>query len=103
MDVIQLILRLLVFCATFFILLDFIIICSVKTWIGLLGIFAASILTIIVFLILRRYSSIVCDCCGRRQHTNLFAKKNNKGTQPSISYINTDPGNPFVKMADALH
>jgi hypothetical protein len=104
MDTLQLVLRLFAFCVTFFILLDFIIICTVKTWVGILGIFAAAILTVIVFVVLRRHTTEVCQTCGRKQHANLFAKKNGK-KKTSINYINPDDSsyNPFMTIANALH
>jgi hypothetical protein len=101
MDTLQLVLRLLAFCATFFILLDFIVICTVRTWTAVLGIFAAVFLTIIIFVILRRHTTETCECCGRRQHATLFGESSL--SKNSKSKKGTDPSDPFYNIADALN
>lgn len=101
MDALQLILRLLAFCATFFILLDFIVICTVRTWVAVLGVFGAVFLTIIIFVILRRHTTDTCECCGRRQHASLFGQ--NSLSKNSKSKIGNDATDPFVGIADAIN
>jgi len=101
MDTLQLVLRLLAFCATFFILLDFVVICTVRTWTAVLGIFGAVFFTIIIFVILRRHTTETCQSCGRRQHASLFGEsslsKNNK------SKTGIDKSDPFYGIAEAIN
>lgn len=79
MDLIQLILRLIAFAVTLFILLDFIVICDVKNWVCLTAAACCIIFVIIIFIVLRRHRTSTCPECGRKVARNRFDKKYNSG------------------------
>jgi hypothetical protein len=65
MDIAQLIIRLIAFGITFFMLLEFIVVCEVDTKTGIVIAVSTLLLASIVFIIMKRYNTKRCETCGQ--------------------------------------
>lgn len=66
MDLIQLVIRLLAFGVTLFLLLEFIVFCKVNTYVALGCLLSTIILVVFFFIAFKRYDMDVCKECNHR-------------------------------------
>lgn len=71
MDIFQLLVRLVAFGVTLFMLLEFIVVCNVSNIKASLFLTGTIILVLVLFFIFKRYNTIKCDSCGN----NIIEKK----------------------------
>ena len=67
MDLLQLIIRLIAFAASLYILLDFIVLCRVNTTKAMLSLLLTVCIVIFLFIFFKRYELYTCEVC----HTQL--------------------------------
>jgi hypothetical protein len=72
MDLFQLIIRLLAFAVTLYLLLEFIVACTVCTSTGIILMLLVCIIVIGLFLGLKRYDMAKCDKCKQIMPKNMF-------------------------------
>lgn len=72
MDIIQLVVRLLAFGVTLFLLLEFIVFCKVNTYTALAFLVGTILLVVLLFLAFKRYDMRVCKTCKNRIPKSLF-------------------------------
>lgn len=65
MDLFQLIIRLMAFALTFYVLLEFCVVCSVPTWKGIIFVFLSMAIVIVIFVGGERYKTTICKTCGQ--------------------------------------
>lgn len=66
MDLLQLIIRLLAFGVTLFLLLEFIVFCKVNTYFALGCLISTIIIVLALFIYLKKYDMYVCKECNNR-------------------------------------
>lgn len=72
MDLFLLLIRIVAFSVTLYLLLEFIIVCRVSTSIGMFITLGAIVLVISVFIFLKRYDIITCETCHQHVQKKLF-------------------------------
>jgi hypothetical protein len=72
MDLFQLIIRLLAFAVTLYLLLEFIVACSVCTSTGIILMLLVCIIVVGLFLGFKRYNMTKCDRCKQTVPKSLF-------------------------------
>ena len=72
MDLFQLIIRLLAFAVTLYLLLEFIVACSVCTTTGIILMILVSVIVIGLFLGFKRYDMTKCDKCNQTMPKTMF-------------------------------
>lgn len=65
MDLFQLIIRLMAFALTFYVLLEFCVVCAEPTWKAILYVFFTMAIVIVIFLGYERYNVTICESCGQ--------------------------------------
>jgi hypothetical protein len=70
MDLLQLIIRLIAFAASLYILLDFIVLCRVNTTKAMLSLFLTICIVIFLFIVFKRYDLYTCEVCHTRLTKN---------------------------------
>jgi hypothetical protein len=70
MDLLQLIIRLIAFAASLYILLDFIVLCRVNTNKAMLSLFLTICIVIFLFIVFKRYDLYTCEVCHTRLTKN---------------------------------
>ena len=70
MDLFQLIIRIIAFAVTLYLLLEFIAVCRVSTVVGIFITLGATVIVILVFILFKRYDVITCQTCKQK-----YAKK----------------------------
>jgi hypothetical protein len=70
MDLLQLIIRLIAFAASLYILLDFIVLCRVNTNKAMLSLFLTICIVIFLFIVFTRYDLYTCEVCHTRLTKN---------------------------------
>ena len=68
MDLFQLLVRLVAFGVTLFMLLEFIVVCKVSNIKASLFLLGTFIVVIALFFLFRRYDTTKCDSCGSTLH-----------------------------------
>lgn len=78
MDLFQLLIRLLAFAVTFFMLLEFIVVCKVSNLKAALFLLGTIVVVIALFFLLSRHNTTKCDSCGSTLHSvKLIPTKTN--------------------------
>lgn len=72
MDLFLLLIRIVAFSVTFYLLLEFIVVCRVSTTLGLFITLGAVCLVVLGFIILKRYDVITCETCKQHMPKKLF-------------------------------
>jgi len=72
MDVIQLVIRLLAFGVTLFLLLEFIVFCKVHTTTALFALIITIMIVVFIFVFFKRYDMHVCKECMSRVPKSMF-------------------------------
>ncbi len=72
MDIVQLVVRLLVFGVTLFLLLEFIVFCKVNTYTALGFLIGTVLLVVFIFMVFKRYDMYVCKECNKRIPKSMF-------------------------------
>ena len=72
MDLFLLLIRIVAFSVTLYLLLEFIVVCRVSTTVGIFIALGASCLVVMGFIVLKRYDVITCDTCKQHMPKKLF-------------------------------
>lgn len=72
MDIIQLVVRLLAFGLTLFLLLEFIVFCKVNTYTALGFLIGTILVVVVLFIAFKRYDMRVCKTCKNRIPKSMF-------------------------------
>ena len=72
MDLFLLLIRIVVFALTLYLLLEFIVVCRVSTTIGIIITLAAASIVVLGFIYLKRYDVITCETCKQHMPKKLF-------------------------------
>ena len=64
MDLFQLFIRLIAFGVSLFMLLEFIIVCKVKTLKAILFLIATIVIVVMIFVLFKKYNVTKCESCG---------------------------------------
>lgn len=72
MDIVQLVVRLLAFGVTLFLLLEFIVFCKVNTYKALGFLIGTVLLVVFIFILFKRYDMHVCKECNNRIPKSMF-------------------------------
>jgi hypothetical protein len=75
MDIFLLFIRLLGFAVTFYLLLEFVIICNVSTAIAGSLTFLTAVIVLFVFIIMKRYDVVQCSLCKQSIPKSNFGHK----------------------------
>ena len=67
MDLLQLIIRLIAFAVTLYLLLDFIVLCRVNTTKAIISLIITIFVVVLLFIVFKRYDLYTCEVC----HTQL--------------------------------
>jgi hypothetical protein len=81
----MLIIRLLAFAVTFYLMLEFIFVCKVDTKIASLLTFITMILVIIFFIVFKRYNLVQCGSCKQNISKSFF----NSSTSATVGALAT--------------
>ena len=65
MDLFQLVIRLMAFALTFYVLLEFCVVCDVPTWKAIVYVVVTMAIVIVIFLGYERYNVTICKSCGQ--------------------------------------
>lgn len=65
MDLFQLVIRLIAFALTFYVLLEFCVVCDVPTWKAIVYVVVTMAIVIVIFLGYERYNVTICESCGQ--------------------------------------
>lgn len=72
MDIVQLVVRLLAFGVTLFLLLEFIVFCKVNTYTALGFLIGTVLLVVFIFMVFKRYDMHVCKECNNKIPKSMF-------------------------------
>lgn len=72
MDLFLLLIRILAFAVTLYLLLEFIVVCRVSTAVGIFIALGAAVIVILGFILLKRYDVITCETCKQTMSKKLF-------------------------------
>lgn len=72
MDVLQLVIRLLAFGLTLFLLLEFIVFCKIQTTTALFALIVTTIIVVFIFVFFKRYDMHVCKECMSKIPKSMF-------------------------------
>lgn len=72
MDVIQLVIRLLAFGVTLFLLLEFIVFCKVNTITALFALIVTIMVVVFIFVFFKRYDMHICKECMSKVPKSMF-------------------------------
>ena len=72
MDLFLLLIRIIAFSVTLYLLLEFIVVCRVSTTIGIFIALGATAIVILGFILLKRYDVITCQTCKQSMPKKLF-------------------------------
>ncbi len=72
MDLFLLLIRILAFSVTLYLLLEFIVVCRVSTTIGICVTLGAVAIVVLGFILLKRYDVITCQTCKQNMPKKLF-------------------------------
>lgn len=72
MDLFLLIIRIIAFAVTLYLLLEFIVVCRVSTTIGIFITLGATAIVVLGFILLKRYDVITCQTCKQNMQKKLF-------------------------------
>jgi len=76
MNTFNLVIRLMAFGITTYILLEFSVACHVHTWIALLGAFLTVVFVISFFILFKRYDMAQCSYCKQSRPKSFFGGHN---------------------------
>ena len=72
MDLFLLIIRIIAFAVTLYLLLEFIVVCRVSTVLGIIITLGATAIVVLGFILLKRYDVITCQTCKQNMQKKLF-------------------------------
>jgi UPF0716 family protein affecting phage T7 exclusion len=72
MDLFLLIIRIIAFAVTLYLLLEFIVVCRVSTALGIIITLGATAIVVLGFILLKRYDVITCQTCKQHMPKKLF-------------------------------
>ena len=72
MDLFLLIIRIIAFAVTLYLLLEFIVVCRVSTVLGIIITMCATAIVVLGFILLKRYDVITCQTCKQNMQKKLF-------------------------------
>jgi UPF0716 family protein affecting phage T7 exclusion len=72
MDLFLLLIRIVVFALTLYLLLEFIVVCTVSTTVGIFITLGAAVIVVLGFIVLKRYDVITCQTCKQHMPKKLF-------------------------------
>ena len=72
MDLFLLLIRIVAFAVTLYLLLEFIVVCRVSTAIGVFIALGATAIVVLGFILLKRYDVITCQTCKQNMPKKLF-------------------------------
>ena len=87
MNTFNLIIRLIAFGITTYILLEFSVACHVSTWIALLGAFLTVVFVITFFILFKRYDMTQCSQCKEYTPRSFFGGNKGKNVSNAIREI----------------
>jgi|AACY02.1.fsa_nt_gi hypothetical protein len=82
MDLIQLCIRVLGFAVTFYLLLEFCIVCDVTTWKAIATVLGTMLIVGIFFVLTKRYETTMCPACKQ-----LIPPKMNDKNSKVMSFL----------------
>ena len=71
MDLFQLVIRLMAFALTFYVLLEFCVVCDVPTWKAIVYVVVTMAIVIVIFLGYERYNITICKTCGQHVSSSI--------------------------------
>ncbi len=72
MDLFLLLIRIVAFSVTLYLLLEFIVVCRVSTTIGIIITLGAASIVVLGFILLKRYDVTICETCKQHMPKKLF-------------------------------
>lgn len=72
MDLLLLLIRIITYSITLYLLLEFIVVCRVSTTIGIYICLGATAIVVLSFILLKRYDVIICQTCKQYMPKKLF-------------------------------
>ena len=72
MDLFLLLIRIVAFAVTLYLLLEFIVVCRVSTTVGIFIALGAAVIVVLGFIVLKRYDVITCQTCKQHMPKKLF-------------------------------
>lgn len=75
MDLFLLLIRLVGFAVTFYLLLEFVVVCNVPTTTAALLALGTALLVLFGFILLKRYNVIRCSSCKQHMPRSMFGRQ----------------------------